>query len=40
MVVWVYTMSVVGRHTEYFWMHGFETEEVTHGAECYIDGFS
>ena len=40
MVVWVYTKSVVGKHTGYLWMHGVGTEVVTHGAECYIDGFS
>ena len=40
MVVWVYTKSVVEKHTGYFWLHGVGTEAVTHGAECYIDGFS
>ena len=40
MVVWVYAMSVVGKHTGCLLMHGVVTEVVTHGAECYIDGFS
>ena len=40
MVVRLYAMLVVGKHTGCLLMHGVVTEVAIHRAECYMDGFS